>query len=89
MVIAIDIKFTCHCYYYLAAFAQQELPGQGPIFLSIQSCSGNEQTLLDCFHEQFDDIDQPCSHNQDLSISCITEAEAGNNNFNQQIESVN
>lgn len=82
MVIIIELGIIV----LLAAFVQRGPPGQGPIILRILSCSGSEETLLDCSHELFDDSDQPCGHNQDLSISCVTEAEAGKNHFNQQIQ---
>ena len=42
---------------------------QGPVFLSYISCSGTEQTLLDC-PLQFVTDEQCSSHNYDVGVKC-------------------
>ena len=84
MRLAVINQACYHC--PLGAFVQQKLPGQGPIFLTDVVCSGHEQKLVDCSHKKFNDTGNPCGHNEELSISCVMEAEAGNDNLiNQSI----
>ena len=44
----------------------------GPIWLTEASCSGNEQSLLDC---RIDANTNPCSHSEDAGVRCRAKGE--------------
>ena len=45
--------------------------GNGPIHLDFFLCTGDEDTLLDCFHRRVDE--GTCSHFQDAGVRCSSE----------------
>ena len=55
-------------------------PGKGPIWLDDVGCYGHEQSISDCYHLPWGSYD--CSHNEDVSISCIGSAPTIGNNTN-------
>ena len=42
--------------------------GMGPVYLSDLSCTGTEQTLLECSHQVF--VGSYCSHVRDVGLRC-------------------
>ena len=53
---------------YQTARSQFVGEGSGPVFLSDLSCSGSEQTLLECPHQIF--VGSYCSHARDVGLRC-------------------